>query len=470
MNRRAAVGLLIASLGVACASVAPSLRAEAARAPATDPAVASRELASLPGDWSGIDEDAVRPLAASVYSLPSSLVTPAEAAALLDAVRAADPGRELFVVADEVIARSLASRRADSALHLVASGERAYSPWPRDPFFFGRGGSGEVLVVLRPNRQAGREEDNELALELLRALQPALDRAWGTVRWTRATAPFHNGQVLLTPAAAWVSLHALEERALELLELAAVPVESFRQPAGIDRYLGAADRAAAELARLYGRPLRYVHPWPTAKAAGSPAAQTAVMRRLGGGAGFDLDSLVTVVPVDAGAVALVGDLAGGRRLLAGATPAERTALASAYGIAEEVDASRAILAASESPTADALAGFLDLVAEHLASSGAEVSRLPLLLAPVPGGREGGSVAERYFVLGWNNVVLETRHGRRRAEGFSSLWPAGDAAARAAYRAAGVELDLYPPLVGSVVRSGGYRCASNHLRQWRAGSS
>ena len=74
--------------------------------------------------------------------------------------------------------------------------------------------------------------------------------------------PFHNGQVLLTPGAAWMTLHTLEPRILALLELDRVPVASFATAAGIDRYLAAADQAAAELARLYGRPVRFVHPLP----------------------------------------------------------------------------------------------------------------------------------------------------------------------------------------------------------------
>jgi len=73
------------------------------------------------------------------------------------------------------------------------------------------------------------------------------------------------------------------------------------------------------------------------------------------------------------------------------------------------------------------------------------------------------VAGREFLLTWNNVVLETRDGRLRAEGFSSLLPAGDREARRLFAAAGCRLDLLPALVHSIVLNGGYRCASNHLR-------
>ena len=69
-----------------------------------------------------------------------------------------------------------------------------------------------------------------------------------------------------------------------------------------------------------------------------------------------------------------------------------------------------------------------------------------------------------FLLTWNNVVVETRRGVLRAEGFASGIPSADAAAEKIFTRAGVRLDLLPPLVGSIVRNGGYRCASNHLRR------
>ena len=40
---------------------------------------------------------------------------------------------------------------------------------------------------------------------------------------------------------------------------------------------------------------------------------------------------------------------------------------------------------------------------------------------------------------------------------------GDELARAVFESAGYRLELVPPLIESVVRNGGYRCASNHLR-------
>jgi len=45
-----------------------------------------------------------------------------------------------------------------------------------------------------------------------------------------------------------------------------------------------------------------------------------------------------------------------------------------------------------------------------------------------------------------------------------LLAAGDELARKTFAAAGYRLHLFPPLVRSIVLGGGYRCASNHLRQ------
>jgi hypothetical protein len=123
--------------------------------------------------------------------------------------------------------------------------------------------------------QPGREEDQHLGAALIDTLPAALDRTWGRgnggVRWTVAPAPFHNGQVLITRGAAWITLHTLEPRILALLGRARVPVESFGAPAGIGRYLAAARRAEAELETLYGRPVRFVHPLPAAGGTGAEA-------------------------------------------------------------------------------------------------------------------------------------------------------------------------------------------------------
>ncbi len=420
------------------------------------------------------DADVEGRLDASVYSLPSFFFDLPAAGAFLAAVHAAAPERTLVVLTDSPLREGLAPRAQSLRLRLLDTHGRPYSPWPRDPFTLVHGRDGAVRVLVRPNLQPGREEDAHLGPELVRDLPDDLDRAWGGVTWTTAPVPFHNGQVLLTPAAAWVTLHALEPRILALLKLDRVPVASFATAAGIDAYLAAADRAATELAQLYGRPVRFVHPLPLG-GSGTPAARTELMRRIGGGAGYDLDSIVTLLPDRGGRPrALVADVAAGRALLPRLAVADWEALRGGYGLAPSGDALAAALAAAQrTPAMDALGGFLDLVAGELATAGMEVRRLPLLAVPVRllGDREG--LTHDSFLITWNNVVVETRRpsagappGREevRAEGFSYLIPRGDQEARDTFAALGVHLDLFPALVRSIVLNGGYRCASNHLRR------
>jgi hypothetical protein len=416
-----------------------------------------------------LDDDAERPLAASVYSLPSFFFAAGTAEAFLSAVRKAAPRRTLLVLTDLPLHRALAARARALDVHLLESYGRPYSPWPRDPFSFVRTPAGGLLVLVRPNLQPGREEDAHLGAELIQNLPAAIDRAWGAPAWGTAPVPFHNGQILPAGGAAWITLHTLEPRILALLGVDRVPVESFATAAGIDRYVAAAHQAAGELAALWGRPVRFAHPLPEP---GRPLAESAaLMRRLGGGAGYDLDSLVTLLPA-AGKkppVALVADSAAGRALLARLPAAERSALRTGYDLAPDGDALAAALAAAQgTPRAAALAGFLDAVAGHLAASGGfQVTRLPLLRVPYALLRDRGGLPETgpdaEFLLTWNNVVVETRGGTVRAEGFGSLLPAGDRAARDVFTAAGAHLDLLPPLVRSVVLNGGYRCASSHVR-------
>jgi hypothetical protein len=421
------------------------------------------------------DADVEGRLDASVYSLPSFFFDLPAAGAFLTAVHAAAPERTLVVLTDSPLREGLAPRAQELHLRLLDTHGRPYSPWPRDPFTLVHGRDGAVKVLVRPNLQPGREEDADLGPELVRNLPDDLDRAWGGVTWTTAPVPFHNGQVLLTPAAAWVTLHTLEPRILALLKLDRVPVASFATAAGIDAYLTAADRAAGELVDLYGRPVRFVHPLPR-QGSGTVAARTELMGRIGGGAGYDLDSIVTLLPPDRGGRqrALVADVAAGRTLLPRLGAADWDALRGGYGLEPAGDALAAALAAAQrTPAMDALGGFLDLVAGELGAAGMEVRRLPLFTVPVRLLKDREGLNHDGFLITWNNVVVETRRpsgGERsggeevvRAEGFSYLVPRGDQEARDAFAALGVHLDLFPPLVRSIVLNGGYRCASNHLR-------
>ena len=404
-------------------------------------------------------DDLQDPLIASVYSLPSPFVTAAEARAFLAAVRAAAPERTLLVLTDLPLRQELAPFADEQGIRLLETYGRPYTPWPRDPFSLVRRPDGGVAALVRPDRQPQREADATLGLELIQNLPADLDRAWGEVTWSAAPVPFHNGQILLTADAAWVTLHGLEPRILALIGRERVPVESFSGDPGIERYLAAARRAAAELASVYGRPVRFAHPLPET---GETAERTAVMLRIGGGAGFDLDSLLTLLPGEDRGRALVGDVTLGRDLLATLPAAELDALAAGYRLVGP-GLSERLLAAQRSARAGALDGFLELLAAGMAGAGFEVDRLPLLLVPVALLEDREGLTHPDFLLTWNNVVVERRDGRLRAEGFASLLPTADRRVAATFAGAGARLDWFPPLVGSVVLNGGYRCASNHLR-------
>ncbi len=418
------------------------------------------------------DDEAERPLSASIYSLPSAFFDAAAAESFLVAVHQAAPQRTILVLTDLPLHRALESRARSLGLHLLETYGRGYSPWPRDPFSLVRTPAGGVLVLVRPNLQTGREEDAHLGPELVQNLPDEIDRAWGKATWTEAPVPFHNGQILLTKDAAWITLHTLEPRILARLGLARVPVDTFGTVEGLDRYVAAAHTAAEEMSHLYGRPVHFVHPLPEP---GAPLAErAAMMRTLGGGAGYDLDSLVTFLPGKMSPVALVADLAAGRKLLAQTSAGERNSLRTGYDLEPDGDAlTTALAAAQETPRAAALAAFLDLTAEHLAANGVRALRLPLVRIPYAllrdkaGLPDGATANDREFLLTWNNVVAETRDGHLRAEGFASLLPSGDAAARGLFTQAGAQLDLFPPLVRSIVLNGGYRCASAHVRESRA---
>lgn len=358
----------------------------------------------MPDDLSG-------PIEASIYSLGSQFFTPEEAKTFVDAVQKAAPKRRLIVLADAPMAAALGD------VTRVETFSRPFTPWPRDPFIVARHRSGDVAFVNRPNLQPEREED----ANMVRALVGAAPLS---SMWSVAPVPFHNGHVLLTPDAAWISIHTVEIRALQLLKIDRVPVASFGTPHGIQRYLTAVRIAAREYEGLYRRPVKFVHPL-------DPDPE--LFRRLGGGGGFDLDSLVTMLPQpDRSLVALVGDPSLGAKLKVPAV----------YGSKGK------LLPATE------LAAFLDTVAASLTKQGVKVQRIPLMLVdhqPEP------------FLINWNNVVLEAHGEVRRAEGFASLIDEADKQMKDVFAAAGYELTLFPPLVRSVVLNGGYRCASNHIR-------
>jgi hypothetical protein len=267
--------------------------------------------------------------------------------------------------------------------------------------------------------------------------------------------------------AAWTSLHGLERRILEVLELDRVPVESFATDGGIDRYAEAARRVMDEMSAFYGKPVRLVHPLPAQGL--ETGRRSAVMKAIGGGASIDLDSIVSFVPAKdgEGLLALVGDLDLGRELVASLSNDDLRSLKETYDLSPPPrDLQGLLTGAQRAHRAASLDAFLELTASHLAAEGVQVRRIPLLGVPTTLLADRERYEHDHFLIGWNNVVLESRDGRTpqtRAEGFASGIPAGDALARRMYREAGVELVLLPPLVESVKSNGGYRCASNQVR-------
>jgi len=383
--------------------------------------------------------DDIAPIRATIYSLSTSFFSTDEALRFLDAVHRASPQRRLIVLGDAPMRRALAP------LHVtfIDTFARPFTPWPRDPFLVARANE-SLVFVNRPNVQPDREEDQNMVRAIVDALpEPS--------RWSVSPVPFHNGNVLLTPSTVWITIHALEPRALAILGIDRVPVESFAKPAGVERYVAAVRQAAEELRAFYRKPVRFVHSMP---AGGSQE----VMTRLGGGAGFDLDSIVTILPKDDGSAdALVADVDLGVRVARDAPASQWSEVRRAYGVRDDVPR---IIDSQGRPETLALQAFLNDVAAELRRDGLHVLRLPLLVLPQ-------TLFTRDLpapvLLTWNNVVLERGGRERRAEGFASLLGSADELARREFAVSGYRLELLPPLIRSIELGGGYRCASNHVR-------
>lgn len=390
--------------------------------------------------------DSVGRIVGSFFSLPSRFFDLEESEALLRGVRRLAPERALIVLADQPLRGGLEGLREELDLTLIDTRGRPYSPWARDPMSFRRGSKGQLVILLRPNLQVGREADARLGLQLLQNLPEDLHSAWGPVGWSVPPVPFHNGQILPLAGATWISIHSLEQRIHRLLS----------QPSGMSENADASRRAAMELERLYGLPARFVHSAPGDDGATGPLA---------GGAGFDLDSLLTLLPRDDGITALVGSLEAGVELVRSLSAEELEALRGGYGLAAAgEDLRSALVAAHQRPRATGLQQFTDNIQSHLANGGLDVEPLPLLLIPTSLLERGEDYASHSdFLVTWNNVVLEHHSRISRAEGFASLIPSGDRIATDAFARAKYRLELLPPLIESVLRYGGYRCASNHVR-------
>lgn len=397
----------------------------------------------------------------SLFSLPSAYYRPYEVQDFLAALEKLAPEREILVLAD---ARMLDELPAEFGkhVHLLDTHGRPYSPWVRDPVLLARDAEGSVVILQRRYEQEGREADGYLAREIIEQLPDDAAEVWAGVSWMEADTPFHNGQILVVGETIWISIHTLGRAIVERLGVGAVPTSALADPQVLDRLMDAVDAAAVDLGRLFGSKVSFVHPLPRR---GRSDARIALMQTIIGGGGYDLDSLVTLLPGPDGtaAAALVGDIGRGDALLDGLEDDEFEAFRRGYRLRDDPLGLRAqLLAYQRSEHGRRLQAFLDLMATALADEGLQVQRLPLLLTPTAALADRGLIRHEDFVVNWNNVVLETAPGVARAEGFASLIPTGDEIARAAFAQAGYSLDLLPPLVTSIIRNGGYRCSSNHL--------
>jgi len=401
-------------------------------------------------------------IALSMYSLPAQLFSYEEATRFLDTIRKLGEQREIVVLSDLNLYAPFKAFCKKNDIDLIETSVPFYSPWPRDPMIFAQSEGDRLLIVQRPNTQASREMDDYMARELVHGLPEKLDFKWGGVHWDKAATPFHNGKILLGHDRVWINLDTVEIRTLEILGLDRVPVQSFRTEKGIRTYLEAANQAASELAKLFGKPVSFIDPLPWD---GPLQRKIAIMFILGGGAGYDLDSLVTLLPNGQGAqTALVGDVNLAKDMIAEVSGVEWRQFSQGYKFAGAPEARRdEILAYQDESRGAKLNQYLDLVSAYLSAVGLEVKRLPLFLVPENAvrGREnsGGD-----FLVSWNNVVLEKSQDGAFAEGFTAMLEPGDAFAKKVFAEAGFQLRFVPPLLESIYRNGGYRCASKHLRR------
>jgi hypothetical protein len=430
-----------------------SLDFDAFEAAAAAAGIAPRESARRRVDFDAtkfqIPDDLSGPIEASIFSLSSSFFTSAEAKRFLDSVHAASPNRKIIVLGDRAIGDAAGIPR----VAFLDSYSRSFTPWPRDPFSVARSMPGGVVFVNRPNVQPQRPEDRNMARAIVQQLPAALDAAWKQPRWTTSPQPFHNGNILFSAGTLWISIHSVETRALALVGLNRVPIETFNDRAAADRYREAVRHAARDLGAFYRATPRFVHSLDS-------------LDVLGGGANIDLDSVLTILPRSDGRIdALVGDIGLGVKFAHEAPSAEWSAVRDAYVFRDEPEGLRqAIVSAQSRPASVALQRYLDEIVMELARNGLTIRRLPLLDVPLSlltNGETSGNVQS--FLMTWNNVVLEKRGARRRAEGFASILPSADRYARQVFALSGYELDLFPPLIRSIVLGGGYRCASSQVR-------
>jgi hypothetical protein len=419
----------------------------------------SRDREVLFGSWPA-NPGSTAAIRASIYSLPSRFFRYEDAAAFLRGVHEIAPQRQLVVVSDAPLIEDLRSLTDELPLHLIDSYARRYTPWPRDPFVVVNDPSGSVRLLVRPNAQARREGDVSMAREIVHGLPRELDADWGEVEWSAAPIPFHGGHTLATPGVTWASVHTLLPRIVEIMGEYPTP-SGLQHPWARGRFIAATKAAREEFEVVFGQPVRFVHPLPSLEDAEPLDFDTMLI----GGGTSDLDSLITILPeVDGRVTALVGDFGLGDSEIGAAPSTDLDAFAHTYHLELAGEQLReAMLRQQPTPTNALIDSFLDLAAEHLRSEGLDVKRLPLLHVPESLVEEEFRLARDGFLVTWTNVVFEATDGATFAEGFAGGLPGVDASVRETYASAGIELRLAPTLALSVMRDGGYRCASNHVR-------
>ena len=138
-----------------------------------------------------IPDDYAGPIEATVFVLPSQFFPPASVETFLSAQREATPGRRLVVLTDDAMKRAAGEKLAKARIDWIDSFGRDFTPWPRDPFTVARrGDDGGVVLLTRPNVQEGREEDGNMARQLISGASDSLDRALGRMEWTVASTAF----------------------------------------------------------------------------------------------------------------------------------------------------------------------------------------------------------------------------------------------------------------------------------------
>jgi hypothetical protein len=421
------------------------------------------------------ESDPAAPILASVYSLPSTYISPEAGATFLRSLLQQLPaGREILVLTDfrrrQDLLSILGGLPERPRLTFLETYGRYYSPWPRDPFLFLTGGPGASALLFRPPLEQKRQDDSDLAHEIFRKLPEPLRLKLGLQGLIPSPFRFHNGQLLPWKGKLYLSVHALEEETLRRQAVGELPPADRSELAGALRYLDNARTVASELGRSWGLEPVFVHAFPTGGERPALESAVAVLRA---GAGHDLDSYMALLEDSQGAQqAVVGSVSAGLELIDKLDSADWAALRPALELRGDLpdETMRSLLRdQTRSASARAFGVYLDQIALHLESlqAGRSVARLPLVVFPVQLLHDRDRMQHAEFLLTWTNLVLETRPGPagpvRSVELFSQGLPSGDRQARELFERFGYACRFFPTLRGSIVFDGGYRCASNHLR-------